>query len=184
VHLDSFDSSSFNRGAPRHVEAFWLFIGSPLLSSQLPGSFWRRGLLRFFGALVGVGVIIKPRVRVKFPWRLELGEHCWVGEDVWIDNLAHVRLGANSCISQGCYLCTGSHDWNKDTFDLFVAKIDIGAHAWVGARCNIAPGTTVGEGVVIALGSTAKGDLIPWTRYAGHFAAPVGIRSTDSRERR
>lgn len=176
MRLDKFNASGFDRGASRIVEALWVAAGSMLLASSLPGSGWRRNLLRLFGARVAPNAVIKQRVRVKFPWRLDLGAHCWVGEAVWIDNLATVTLGSHSCVSQGTYLCTGSHDWNRETFDLIVGTIEIGPHAWVGSRCNIAPGTIVGEGAVVVMGSTARGTLAPWTRHAGHFAVQVGPR--------
>lgn len=177
MHLDRYRNGRFDRGAPRVVEIFWIIIGGILIDSWLPGSGWRKMLLRLFGAQVAHGVVVKPRLRVKFPWRLELGEHCWVGEGVWIDNLAQVKLGSHSCVSQGTYLCTGSHDWSLESFDLIVAPIEIGSHAWIGARCNVAPGTKVGEGAVVALGSTIKGTTEPWSQYSGQFAARRGRRS-------
>ena len=38
------------------------------------------------------------------PWRLSIGDYSWIGEDVWIDNLAMVKIGKNVCVSQGAYL--------------------------------------------------------------------------------
>ena len=37
-------------------------------------------------------VVIKQRVNVKYPWKLEVGDFSWIGEDVWIDNLATVKI--------------------------------------------------------------------------------------------
>lgn len=176
MRLDKFELGGFDRGMPWFVEAIWLAISGLLMDSWLPGSAWRKALLRLFGARIAQGVVIKPRLRVKFPWRLELGEHCWLGEGVWIDNLAEVRLRAHSCVSQDAYLCTGSHDWSEESFDLITASIEIGPHAWVGARCTLAPGTRLGEGAVLAIGSVAKGELAAWMIHAGYFALPVGPR--------
>jgi hypothetical protein len=89
---------------------------------------------------VGTGVVIKPHVRVKFPWKLYIGDHSWIGESVWIDNLAQVTIGSNCCISQGAYLCTGSHRWDRDTFDLVTKPIVIEDQCWVGAMARVAPG--------------------------------------------
>jgi acetyltransferase-like isoleucine patch superfamily enzyme len=61
-------------------------------------------------------VNIKPSVNIKYPWLLEVGDHVWIGEEVWIDNLAKVRIGSNVCISQGAMLLTGNHDFTKSTF--------------------------------------------------------------------
>jgi putative colanic acid biosynthesis acetyltransferase WcaF len=177
MQLDSFDSSSFDRGAPRAKELLWFLCCWLLLSSGLPGSDWRSSLLRLFGARVGRGVNFKPGVRVKFPWRLVVGDHCWIGEDVWIDNLAEVAFEDHVCVSQGAYFCTGSHDWSKSTFDLIVKPINIGAHAWISAKSVVAPGVRVGEGAVLGLGSVATHVLDAWAIYAGNPAKRVKTRS-------
>jgi putative colanic acid biosynthesis acetyltransferase WcaF len=52
-------------------------------------------------AKIGKRVQIKSSLRAKFPWRLEVGDHSWLGENVLIDNLDMVSIGANCCISQG-----------------------------------------------------------------------------------
>jgi putative colanic acid biosynthesis acetyltransferase WcaF len=149
------------------VEALWLLAQAALVRSWMPGSRHRVALLRLFGARIGMGVMIKPGVRVKFPWRLVIGDHAWLGEDVWIDNLAPVTIGSHCCISQGAFFCTGSHDWSSESFDLIVKPITIADHAWIGARATVAPGVCVGEGAVLSLGSVATGDLAPWSVHAG-----------------
>ena len=119
---------------------------------------------------IGQQVRIKPGVRVKFPWRLSVGDSCWLGEQVWIDNLAPVTLGHDVCLSQGVYLCTGNHDWSKSTFDLRLGAITIGQSAWIGAQAVVVPGTSVGEGAVVTVNSVASGALSPWLIYAGNPA--------------
>jgi putative colanic acid biosynthesis acetyltransferase WcaF len=167
MQLDSYDKQSFVRGRSKWVEAAWLLVQWCLVSSSLPGAAHRRAILRLFGAQIGTGVEIKSRVRIKFPWRLKIGAHSWIGEDVWIDNLADVHIGSNCCVSQGVYLCTGSHDWTKPTFDLIVRPIRVGDHSWIAARSTVGPGVTTGEGSVLALGSVATSDLAPWSIYSG-----------------
>lgn len=162
MRLDRYTSNGFQRGAPRAVEALWLATSGLFVASWLPGSAWRVALLRLFGAQIGRGAIVKPGVRVKFPWRLTVGDHCWIGERVWIDNLTEVTLGDHVCLSQASYLCTGSHDWSRERFDLIVQPISIESHAWVGARAIVAPGTTLEQGAVLAMGATGRGRLAPW----------------------
>ncbi|MCZ8370916.1 MAG: putative colanic acid biosynthesis acetyltransferase [Porphyrobacter sp.] len=167
IHLARFRNPQFDRARPKWFEAIWMVTQALFVSSRLPGSAHRRLLLKMFGARIGVGVVIKPNVRIKFPWRLEVSDHSWIGEDVWIDNLALVKIGSNACISQSAYLCTGSHDWSSITFDLIVKPITIGDGAWIAARSTVGPGVTVGEGAVLGLGSTASKDLDPWSIYSG-----------------
>jgi putative colanic acid biosynthesis acetyltransferase WcaF len=176
VRLDRFDNAGFDRGRPAWVEAAWLVVQALFVSSFIPGSTHRRMLLALFGADIASGVIVKPRVRVKFPWKLKVGGHTWIGEGVWIDNLAPVSIGAHVCLSQGAYLCAGSHDWSLNTFDLVTKPIVIEGSAWIAARCVVAPGVTVGEGAILALGSVATRSLEAWTIYAGSPAQPVKRR--------
>lgn len=159
------------------VEVAWLVLQSMLFASDLPGSGWRRLLLRAFGASVGEGVIFKPRVRIKFPWRLSIGAHSWIGEAVWIDNLAQVDIGAHACISQGAYLCTGNHDWASTSFDLLTQPIFIGDHTWVGAMSQLAPGSRLAHGSVLAMGSRLSGDTEIDSIYSGSPARRISART-------
>lgn len=159
MRLDRFDNHGFDRGAPRIVELLWLALQAMIFSTWFPGSRWRCTLLRLFGATIGRGVVIKPHVRVKFPWRLEIGDHVWIGEEVWIDNLVQVSVGGHSCISQGAYLCTGSHDWSDPNFGLITRPILIGKGCWVAARATLAPGCEMQAGAVLGTGALGRGRL-------------------------
>ena len=172
MRLDKFSNQHFDRGAPLVVEALWYFASSILVSSWVPGSSWRRILLRAFGARIGRGIVIKPRVRIKYPWRLTIGDNCWIGESVWLDNLAEVSIGDQVCISQGAYLCTGSHDWSRERFDLVVKPIRIGSHAWICAMSRIGPGVEVGSGAVLGFGLTATRHLEAWQVHGANGSRP------------
>ncbi len=160
-------SSTLSRGRSFWVEGFWLLVQALFVRSWLPGSTHRRWLLRWFGAQIGKGVVIKPGVRVKFPWRLTVGDYSWIGEGVWIDNLAPVEIGKHCCISQEAYLCTGSHDWSAPGFDLILKPIVLKDGVWVAARAVVGPGVTLEEGAVLALGSLATKDLERWGVFLG-----------------
>jgi putative colanic acid biosynthesis acetyltransferase WcaF len=136
----------------------------------------KRWTLRRFGARVGDNVIIKPNVHVKYPWRLEIGDNTWIGERSWIDNFVEVRVGANACISQGAYLCTGNHDWADPGMRRTVNPIVVEDGAWVGAFARIAPGVTVGQEAVVSLGAVLLEDAEPSGVYLGNPATKVGER--------
>jgi putative colanic acid biosynthesis acetyltransferase WcaF len=132
--------------------------------------------LRIFGAEVGRGIVIKPGVNVKYPWHLRLGDHVWLGEGCWIDNLTSVYIGDDVCISQGAYLCTGNHNWSDPTFGLKVDPIVLGDGSWVGARAIVSPGVTLGEGAVAASGSVVTKNIPNYEIHAGNPAALVRRR--------
>jgi putative colanic acid biosynthesis acetyltransferase WcaF len=167
VELSKYTNQGFDRGRPAWVEALWLLISTFFVKSWIPGSFHRVWLLRLFGAEIGSDVKIKPHVHIKFPWRMKLGSFVWIGEGVWIDNLADIDISDNCCISQGAYLCTGSHDWSSRMFELITKSIILKSYVWIGAKAVIAPGTVLGEGAVVAIGSVVSGELQPWSIYQG-----------------
>ena len=176
VLLRTYDNVAFNRGRSKLIEALWLVLDAALVRSGIPGSVHRRLILRAFGARIGERVVIKPGVHIKFPWRLEIGDDSWIGEEVWIDNLVIVQIGANCCISQGSYICTGSHDWTTPTFKLLVRPVRIENGAWLASRSVVGPGVRIGAGAVLTLGSVATSDLAPWGIYQGVPAARVKER--------
>ena len=164
-------------GASLLVRTCWFCLGSPLLSARwLPGSAWRVQLLRAFGAGIGRHCRLKPGLRVKFPWRLQVGEACWLAEDAWLDNLSHITLGDRVCLSQGVYLCTGNHNFRSPGFDLRLGPITIGDDAWIAARAVLAPNAQIGPGAVVAIGAVVSGAVPAGAIMRGNPAILVGYR--------
>ena len=115
--------------------------------------------LRCFGATVGEGVVIRSRVNVTFPWNLSLGDHVWIGDEVLILSLAPVVIGSHVCISQRAFLCTGSHKFHRETFDLVTKPIVIEDGCWIAATVFVGPGVTIAKGTLCAAGSVVMKDL-------------------------
>jgi len=183
VDLSRPDNTELVRGAPLCVEALWYFIALPLLRSHwITSSAFRCMLLRRFGARVGQGVYIKPGLRVKFPWYLEIGDHSWLGEDLWIDNLARVRIEAHCCLSQGAYLCTGNHDWAAPNMRLFLRPITCGRGSWIGAKAILGPGVELGPGVIVTMGSVVTKSIPAMEIHAGNPAQFVKCRQVRARQ--
>jgi putative colanic acid biosynthesis acetyltransferase WcaF len=133
-------------------------------------------ILRLFGARIGRGVVIKPHVRIKYPWRLSVGDHCWIGQDTWIDNIADVTICSHVCVSQDCYLCTGNHDHRRKSFDLVARPITIETGAWVAASSLLLAGVKVGANAVVAAGSVVTKDVAPATMVGGNPARLIKQR--------
>lgn len=183
VRLDQYDNSWFSPGRPTIVQMLWFLLGATIVRSHwIPSSQLRVWILRFFGAHIADGVVIKPGVRVKFPWRLTIGAHTWIGEDAWLDNLAAIEIGRHACVSQGAYFCTGNHNWSDPKFGLITRGIYMGDGSWAGARCFIGPGVSLGECAVAAAGSVVARDIPAYEVHAGNPAAFIKKRhfSTDA----
>ena len=178
VQLGRYDNSWFDPGGSLLRRSAWFFLGEPIVRSALmPSSALRVALLRLFGARIGRGVVIKPSVTVKYPWHLVIGDDCWIGEHVWIDNLTTVRIEANVCISQGAYLCTGNHDWSDLHFGLMIAPIHLSEGSWAGAKSILTPGAVLGRGAIAAAGAVVSGSIPDFHIYAGNPAKFIKVRT-------
>jgi putative colanic acid biosynthesis acetyltransferase WcaF len=178
-YLDQYKTpSDWDIGVAWPTLTLWFCFGAPLLSARwLPGSAWRIWLLRSFGSSIGHRCRIKPGLRVKYPWRLKVGDACWLAEDAWIDNPAVVSIGSRVCISQGAYLCTGNHNYRSPGFDLLLGPISVGCDVWIAARAVLSPGTCIGSGAVISIGAVVKGKIPSNSIVAGNPARILGWRS-------
>jgi putative colanic acid biosynthesis acetyltransferase WcaF len=173
MDLSRYDNSDFDRGAPAWKEAAWLLARAVFFQTAVPWpSALRAALLRAFGARIGRGVVIRANVNVSFPWRLEVGDHVWIGEDVGILTLAAVTIESNVCISQRAYLCTGSHDYGRADFPLITRPITIRAQTWIAAGAFVSPGVEIGPGAVVAAGSVVV-ENVPARVLAGGNPARI-----------
>jgi putative colanic acid biosynthesis acetyltransferase WcaF len=175
--LSVYSSGRFDRGAGTIKEGLWLVV-SFLLFRLCPFSFsaLKRVVLRVFGAKIGRGVVIKPQVKVTFPWKLEVGDFVWLGEECWLLNLEKIVIKSNVCISQRAFLCTGSHNYKLPTFDLITKPIVVEEGAWIGAGAWVGPGVNVSEQAVLTAGSVATGNLEAGNIYKGNPAELIRKR--------
>lgn len=181
IDLSAFENADFNPERGIGVRTLWYFCSVMLFEGGwLPIGSAKVSILRAFGATIGRGVVIKPNVRIKFPWRLRIGDHAWIGQGVWIDNLVEVSVGNDVCISQLCYLCTGSHDHRRSGFDLLTKPIVIQDGAWIGARSTIFQGVVVGANSLVAGGSVVVKNVEPTAIVAGNPATRIGQREVPS----
>lgn len=157
----------------------WYVFFYPIVKSYIPGTFWRKFILKLFGSKIGKRCVTKPNLRVKYPWNLKIGDNCWLGESLWIDNIDEVIIEKNVCISQGVYLCTGNHNYKKIGFDLFINPILIKEESWICAKCIVGPGSKIMKGTVLTSGSTFSGNSLEGSIYTGCPATFVRKRNLE-----
>lgn len=175
--LSSYNNSWYKPGAGKIKMMIWYFVNVVFFINPLnPISGLKVLLLKMFGAKVGRGVVIKPNVNIKYPWLLEIGDYTWIGERVWIDNLAPVKIGKNCCLSQGSMLLCGNHNYKKPTFDLIVKGIILEDGAWVGAMSVVCPGVTLKSHAILTVQSVATETLEPYSLYKGNPAVKIRER--------
>ena len=161
------------------VQLWWMTQSILFASSPQFLYGWRNWLLRIFGAKIGKGVIIRPSVRITYPWKLTIGDYAWIGDNVELYTLGEIVIGNNAVISQRTYICTASHDHTKPTFDIYSVKTVIEDEAWVATDVYVAPGVTIGRGAVIGARSSVFSDMPAGMICVGSPAKPIKPRIMD-----
>ncbi len=150
---------NFRGRNPYFVQLWWCVQSTFFALSPQFCYKWRAILLRIFGAKIGKGVLIRPSVKIVYPWKLSIGDYSWVGDNVVLYTLGPIEIGNNSVISQGSYLCTGSHNYDKETFDIYAKPIVIGDSCWLATDVFVAPGIKIGNECVVGARSSVFNSL-------------------------
>ncbi|MBU3715365.1 MAG: colanic acid biosynthesis acetyltransferase WcaF [Ferruginibacter sp.] len=166
--------TSIEIGAPKFKQLLWYFANILFFKNPLNVfSFLKVGLLKYFGAKIGKGVVIKPSVSIKYPWKLKIDDYSWIGEGVWMDNLSMVVIGKSVTISQGALILTGSHDHTKITFDFISSPVVIEDGCWIGAKAVVYGGVICKTHSILGINSVAESNLEEYVIYKGNPAIPV-----------
>jgi putative colanic acid biosynthesis acetyltransferase WcaF len=176
--LSRFGGTAHGRAAWR-AQLWWLFERLFVLPTPQYMFGWRRLALMLFGAKIGNHVLIRPGVRVTYPWNLTIGDYVWIGDNVTLYSVAEISIGSHSVISQEAYLCAGTHDYRDVSFRFVSAPIRIARECWIGARAFIGPGVEIGHASVIGAGSIVMKNVDAATIVAGNPAKWVGTRTTE-----
>lgn len=175
--LSRFAGTARGRAAWR-AQLWWLFQALCVLPTPQFMFAWRRLALIWFGAKIGKRVLIRPGVRVTYPWHLTVGDDVWIGDNVTLYSVADILIGPHSVISQEAYLCAGTHDHREVSFPFVSAPIRIADECWIAARAFIGPGVEVGHAAVIGAGSIVTTNVDAETIVAGNPAKVVGKRTS------
>lgn len=175
--LSRYNNLWYNPRATVPVRLLWFVINWIFFASFNPSSSLKIILLRLFGAVVGMGVVIKPRINIKYPWNLKIGNYSWIGEGVWIDSLGKVDIGNHVCISQGALLLTGNHNYKKSTFDLIIGNITLEDGVWIGAKAIVCGGVTCKSHAVLTANSVASSTIDSYSVYRGNPAIKIRERN-------
>jgi putative colanic acid biosynthesis acetyltransferase WcaF len=158
-HLAHFTTEGYDKGRNIAWQASWFAVQNLLFGAWWVPGRARPWILRAFGAKIGTGTVIRHRVRVLWPWKLSVGDSSWIGEDAWLLNLEPIAIGSDVCVSQGAFLCTGSHDHRTRNFQYDNAPITVEDGVWIAAQAVILRGTTIGRGALVGARAIVKKDV-------------------------
>jgi len=143
----------------------WLFTQFLFFKFRIFPSLLRTLVLRAFGAKIGSKVIFRNGVKIHFPWNLEIGNNCWVGEDVWFINHEKVTIGSDVCVSQRSIICSGGHDYRSVSLEYNHKPITIQDGAWICLDAKVLPGVTVGECSVVSAGEIVRKSIPNYSMF-------------------
>jgi putative colanic acid biosynthesis acetyltransferase WcaF len=157
--LRGFTGAGYEKGASVLVQALWFACLNTIFMKWWCPPRLRPGILRLFGATIGERVFIRHRVRVLWPWKLTVGDDVWIGESAWLLNLEEISIDHDVCISQGVFLCTGSHDRRSVTFEYDNRPIVVRSGTWIGTQATVLCGVIIGEGAVVGARTLVTRDV-------------------------
>src|SRR5262245_1524941 len=155
-----FRSPAGYRGRPAWLVQLWWIFDAVLVRPTPQALYsWRRFAWRLFGAKMGRDVLIRPGVRATFPWKVTIGDHCWIGDNATLYSVAEISIGSHSVVSQDAYLCAATHDHRDVSFPLVASPIVIEPECWIAARAFIGPGVRIGHGAVVGACAVVLSDV-------------------------
>ena len=132
-------------------------------------------VLKFTGAKIGKKVLVKRGAKVHFPWNLEIGNNCWIGEETWFINHERILIGSDVCISQRSVICSGGHDYRSASLTYAHKSIEIKDGAWICLDAKVLPGVTIGECSVVSAGEVARKSLPDYSMLIGGQVRPIDL---------
>jgi putative colanic acid biosynthesis acetyltransferase WcaF len=157
---------------------FCLFFFRPFGSRFL--NFWRKFVLKLFGAKIGENCTIASSVKIWAPWNLEMKDHSMLDKNVNCYNPGKVIIHSETVVSEGVFLCTASHNIFSSKHNLVVKPIVIYSQVWVAVDSFIMMGVTIGEGAVVGARAAVFKDVEAWTVVGGNPAKFIKKRVLDN----
>ena len=171
--LSDFRNTSSNRSKIKIRYFLWFYLLQPIFGLKINSNFARRILLMLMGAAVGKNVIIRNNVKIHFPWNLQIGDDCWIGEEVWFINHEKVKIGSDVCISQRSIICSSGHDYRSASLEYAHRPIEIKDGAWVCLDAKVLPGVTIGECSVVSAGEIVRKSVPDYSMLIAGEIRPI-----------
>lgn len=153
-------------------KALWIIVWNIFVRPfpRASASKFEAMLLRLFGAKIGKDCDIYSSAKILVPYNLVIGNNVTLADRLLIQNTAMVEIKSNTIISQGTYICAGTHNIYSKNFDTIRKPITIGENVWVAAECFVGPGVNIGEGAVVGARAAVFKNVDPWTIVGGNPA--------------
>jgi maltose O-acetyltransferase len=142
----------------------------------------RTAVLRLTGFKIGRGTIMAGTPALTggkdIYHNLTIGRGCWINVGCFFDLGATITIGDDVSLGHEVIVLTASHDIGSSAHRasaLYAKPVVIGSGAWLGSRCTILPGVSIGSGAIIAAGAVVDKDVPPNALVAGVPARVVRL---------
>jgi len=147
-----------------------------LISCLVPLHSVRKFFFRFAGVKIGKNSYIHMGVRFFLPINITIGEGTIIGDHVFLDGRAFLRIGNNVDIASQVLIYNSEHDVDSEGFDPIEEPVEIADYVFIGPRAIILPGVKIGRGAVIGAGAVVTKDVEPFKIVGGVPAKVIGER--------
>lgn len=152
----------------------WFFLNS--IISSFPSQTFRIIVLRIMGAKIPMSTAVYSGIEYRNPKGLTIGVGTALGHRAILDCRMGLNIGKSVCFGTEVMIWTLHHDYNDIDFKAVGGEVNIGDYVWLGSRCVILPGITIGNGAVIAAGAVVTKDVLPFTVVGGIPAKVIAKR--------
>lgn len=137
------------------------------LVGNVPSHHFRRFFYRLAGVKIGKGSVIHMWANFFDPRGVSVGEDTIVGDNVFLDGRAPLKIGSHVAISSQVLIYNSEHNIHSDNMSVVEEGVTIEDFVFIGPRAIILPGVTIGRGAVVAAGAVVTHDLAPGMVYGG-----------------
>lgn len=137
---------------------------------------WRVFVYRLFGAKIGKGVKISSSANLLYPWNIEIGNYCWIGDKVELYSVDKIIIGNNVAFAHNIFVATAAHDVAKIVFPTIRKPVVFMDEVWVSSNVFINMGVVLKRGVVVGSAAVVTKDLPEGYICVGNPAKPIKKR--------
>lgn len=153
----------------------WLFILYEI-GINVPFHSIRNFFYRISGMKIGKSSYIHMWARFFNPAGITIGEGTVIGDHVFLDGRAPLKIGNHVDIASQVLVYNSEHDIHSEGFDPIEESVEIGDYVFIGPRVIILPGVKIGKGAVVAAGAVVTSDVKDFEIVGGVPAKPIGER--------